>query len=100
MLLRATASAAPVSPVWEPALKARNPIQTMKAPSVTMSTLFGGVCLTDPSGRNLPRREPTTRTAASAAQPPVEWTTVEPARSRNPIALSHPPPQVQDPIAG
>ena len=100
MLLSATASGTPVSPVWEPALNARNPNQIMNAPRVTMGTLFGGVCLTVPSGRNLPRRAPTTRTAASAAQPPVEWTIVEPARSLKPIAASQPPPQVQDPITG
>jgi hypothetical protein len=34
-------------------------------------------------------------TPASAAQPPTECTTVEPAKSHMPAFCSHPPPQIQ-----
>ena len=51
-------------------------------------------------GANFPNRAPTTSAPASAAQPPVECTMVEPAKSLNPIALSQPPPQVQAPTMG
>jgi hypothetical protein len=36
----------------------------------------------------------------SAAQPPTEWTMVEPAKSLKPISDSQPPPQVQEPWIG
>ena len=40
-------------------------------------------------------------TPASAAQPPTEWTTVEPAKSRKlPSCASQPPPQIQWPVIG
>ena len=37
---------------------------------------------------------------ASAAQPPVLCTMVEPAKSLNPISVSQPPPQVHAPTTG
>ena len=63
-------------------------------------TLDGGVDLMVPSLRNLPSRGPTIHTPASAAQPPVLWTMVEPAKSEKPISFSQPPPQVQAPTTG
>ena len=71
-LLTATALEIPPSEGYQPALKARNPAQTMNAPKVTMGTLLGGVALTVPSARKLPCRGPTISTAARAAHPPVE----------------------------
>ena len=78
----ATASDAPLNASCEPPLKPRKPSQMMNTPSVTAGTLAGGVDLTVPSLRNLPLRAPITSTPASAAHPPVEWTTVDPAKSR------------------
>jgi hypothetical protein len=37
---------------------------------------------------------------ASAAQPPTEWTRVEPAKSEKPSSLSQPPPHCQAPVIG
>ena len=72
----------------------------MKTPRVTAGTFEGGVVLTLPSRRNFPLLAPTTMAPASAAQPPVECTMVEPAKSWKPISASHPPPQVQAPTMG
>ena len=69
-------------------------------PSVTAGTLDGEVTFTLPSARNLPFRAPTMIAPASAAQPPVECTIVDPAKSWKPISLSQPPPHVQEPITG
>ena len=41
-------------------------------------------------GPKRPSRGPRTMVAASATQPPTEWTTVEPAKSMNPRLLSQP----------
>ena len=98
--LMATASPALPSASCEPPLKPNHPSQRMKTPSVTARILEGGVGLTEPSRRNFPSRGPTTRMPASAAQPPVLWTMVEPAKSLNPISASQPPPQVQAPTTG
>ena len=99
-LLMATASSAPAKANCEPPLKPNQPSQRMKTPSVTAGTLEGGVLFTEPSLRNLPSRAPTTKAPANAAQPPVEWTMVEPAKSWKPIWLSQPPPQVHAPMTG
>ena len=56
--------------------------------------------LTEPSRRNLPSLGPMISMPASAAQPPVLCTMVEPAKSLNPIAASHPPPHVHAPTIG
>ena len=72
----------------------------MKTPRVTIGTLEGGVGSTDPSLRNLPTRGPTTSAPASAAQPPVPCTMVDPAKSLKSSAASQPPPQVQAPTIG
>jgi len=56
---------------------------------------------------NWPMRGPITSTAASATQPPMLWTTVDPAKSMKPSSCSHPiwvsianPPQAQWPNTG
>ena len=72
----------------------------MNTPSVTISMLEGGVALTVPSRRNLPSLGPSTSMPASAAQPPVLCTIVEPAKSTNPRSASQPPPQVHAPTTG
>ncbi len=100
MLLIATASATPARASCEPPLKPNHPNQRMKTPRVTAGMLDGGVILTEPSLRNLPQRAPTTMAPAKAAQPPVEWTMVEPAKSWKPIWESQPPPHVQAPTTG
>ena len=98
--LIATASAALPRASCEPPLKPNQPSQRMKTPSVTTRMLEGGVGLTLPSRRNLPSRGPTTSTPASAAQPPVLCTMVEPAKSWKPSSASQPPPHVQAPTMG
>ena len=81
-------------------MKPNQPSQRMKTPSVTAGTFEGGVALGEPSARNLCFRGPTITAPASAAQPPVEWTMVEPAKSWKPNSASQPPPQVQAPTMG
>ena len=98
--LIATASAALPRASCDPPLKPNQPSQRMKTPSVTTRTLEGGVARTLPSRRNLPSRGPTTITPASAAQPPVPCTMVEPAKSWKPSSASQPPPHVQAPTIG
>ena len=43
---------------------------------------------------------PSTSSPVNAAQPPTEWTIVDPAKSEKPISESHPPPHVQEPCIG
>ena len=99
-LLMWTALAASPSASTDPPLKPNQPSHRMNTPRVTAGTFEGGVDFTLPSARNLPRLAPTTMAPASAAQPPVECTMVEPAKSWKPISLSHPPPHVQAPTMG
>ena len=99
-LLMTTASVGVDSASCEPALNPNQPSHRISPPKVTRSTLDGGVAFTLPSGRNLPRRGPTTSRAARAAQPPTECTAVAPAKSWKPRSWSHPPPHDQDPATG
>ena len=80
-LLMTTASVGVARASWDPALNPNQPSQRISTPSVTTSTLDGGVAFTLPSGRNLPRRGPATNTAANAADPPTVCTAVAPAKS-------------------
>ena len=80
-LLITTASPGVPSTSCEPPLNPNQPSHRIRTPRVATSTLDGGVALTVPSGRNFPRRGPTTSSAASAAHPPVVCTTVDPAKS-------------------
>ena len=84
----------------EPPLKPNQPSQRMNTPSVTSGILEAGVARTVPSSRNFPSLGPTKITPARAAQPPVECTMVEPAKSENPYSESQPPPHVQAPTTG
>ena len=95
-----TASAALANANCDPPLNPNQPNHKMKTPSVTSSMFEGGVGLTVPSRRNLPSLGPTTSMPASAAQPPVLCTMVEPAKSWNPRSLSQPPPHVHAPTIG
>ena len=83
-MLIATASTALANVSCDPPLKPNQPSQRMKTPSVTAMVLEGGVGLALPSRPNLPSLGPTTSMPASAAQPPVLCTMVEPAKSWNP----------------
>ena len=99
-LLITTASTGVARANCEPPLNPNQPSHRIKTPRVTTSTLEGGVAFTLPSGRNLPRRGPTTSRAASAADPPVTCTTVEPAKSWKSLSASQPPPHTQAPAIG
>src|SRR5690606_41276892 len=90
------ASAAEPIASCEPPLKPNQPSQRMKAPSVASGRLAPGIGLTRPSGPYLPLRAPRMIAPVSAAQPPVECTRVEPAKSLKPSSLSQPPPHTQE----
>ena len=62
--------------------------------------LWPGMALILPSSAYLPMRGPSIMMPASAAQPPIECTTVEPAKSNKPSLASQPPPQIQWPTIG
>ena len=85
-LLITTASPGVPSTSCEPPLNPNQPSHRISTPRVITSTLDGGVAFTLPSGRNFPRRGPTTSSAARAAHPPVVCTTVPPAKSWKPMS--------------
>src|SRR3990172_4516019 len=70
----------------EPALNPNQPNQRNAAPSTIIVTLWGS---TPPL--STPHRLPTARAAARAPTPEAMWTTVPPAKSSAPRALSQPP---------
>ena len=93
--------------VVEPGLKPNQPNQRMKTPSVARGMLWPGIAVGLPSFVYLPRRGPRQMAPARAAHPPIEWTTVEPAKSMKPSPSSHPfalpwksDPQAHDPKMG
>ena len=71
----------------------------MKVPSVASGKLEAGIGNARPSAVYLPSRGPSSKAPASAAQPPTEWTIVDPAKSEKPSIQppSAVPPQVQCP---
>src|SRR3989338_4281455 len=83
-----------------PGLTPNQPSHRMKQPIVASERLWPGMGFTPPFSSYLPKRGPSTSTPASAAQPPTECTTVEPAKSQKPSVASHPPPQIQCPVTG
>src|SRR5688572_10174590 len=83
-----------------PGLKPNQPSHRMKHPVNSDVMLWPGIGFTRPSFAYLPRRGPRMATPVSAAQPPTEWTTVEPAKSHMPAEASQPPPQIQWPVIG
>ena len=70
--------------VVEPGLKPNQPSQRMNTPRAASGMLCPRIGLTFPSLVYLPSRGPRTMAPARAAQPPTEWTTVEPAKSMKP----------------
>ena len=72
----------------------------MNVPIVARAMLCAGIGWTLPSLPNLPMRGPRIMTPASAAQPPMLCTTVEPAKSLKPAVPRKPPPQAQWPPTG
>src|SRR3546814_17456492 len=92
----ATASSAEPSASCEAPLKPTQPSQRMKVPSVASGRLAPGIGCTAPSGPYLPLRGPRISAPVKAAQPPTEWTMVEPAKSEKPASVSQPPPPVPE----
>src|SRR3546814_9976297 len=93
----AAASSAEPSASCEAPLKPNQPSQRIKVPRVASGKLAPGIGWTLPLGPYLPLRGPRMMAPVSAAQPPTEWTMVEPAKSEKPTSASQPPPQVQEP---
>ncbi len=83
-----------------PGLNPNHPNHRTSAPIVADVMLWPGMGLIRPSLPNLPMRGPRRITPARAAQPPTEWTTVEPAKSHMPSLARKPPPQIQWPVIG
>ena len=75
----------PLRPSVEPALKPYQPTHRMKTPSTPSGSECPGIGATPPEAVNRPRRAPTTMAPTRAAQPPTEWTTVDPAKSTTPM---------------
>ena len=101
MLEIATESSAEPNASCDPPLKPNQPSHKMKAPSVASGIDEPGKDVTDPSSLKRPVREPITIAPARAAQPPVEWTRVEPAKSEKAkFASKKPPPHSQEPTIG
>src|SRR6056297_290624 len=100
--IRLTSDTSPTVPMasCEPPLKPNHPSHRMNVPSVASARFEPGMGLTLPSLPYLPRRGPRTIAPASAAQPPTECTTVEPAKSEKPASASQPPPHCQEPEIG
>src|SRR6056297_3262229 len=100
--MRLTSETSPTVPIasCEPPLKPNQPSHRMNVPSVASARLEPGIGMTLPSLLYLPMRGPSTMAPASAAQPPTECTTVEPAKSEKPASLSQPPPHCQEPEIG
>ena len=90
----ASASAAIVLP----GLKPNQPNQRTKQPIVAAVMLWPGIALTLPSLPYLPMRGPRMMTPVRAAQPPIECTCVEPAKSKK-FQLGRQPAAAPDPVA-
>src|SRR5687768_17399962 len=86
--------------IVDPGLKPNQPSHSTRHPMNADVKLCGGIGFTLPSAPNLPSRGPRMSTPASAAQPPMLCTTVEPAKSQKPADASQPPPQIQWPVIG
>ena len=84
----------------EAPLKPNQPSQRMKVPSVASGMDEPGIGVISPLAPYLPLRAPRIRAPESAAQPPTEWTRVEPAKSEKPMTDSQPPPHCHDPVIG
>src|SRR5512134_2605441 len=78
----------------EPGLNPNQPNHRTNTPMAADVMLCPGMTFTLPLGPYFPRRGPSSMIPASAAQPPTECTTVDPAKSRKPFDASQPPPQM------
>ena len=88
------------APIWLPGLNPNQPSHKIKTPSAARGRLCPAIGLGFPSPSYLPRRGPKTMAPVNASQPPVEWTTVEPAKSDIPRLDNQPAPQIQCPTTG
>ncbi len=64
----------------EPPLKPNQPNHRIKTPAVAIGILCPGIACVFPFS-NFPILAPSKETATNAAQPPTEWTSVDPAKS-------------------
>ena len=71
----------PEAPNVLPGLKPNQPKARMNVPRMARIWLWPGMLRIVPSFRYLPIRGPRTTAPASAHQPPIEWTTPDPAKS-------------------
>ena len=86
----------PIAPSVEPGLKPNQPSQRMSTPRPTSGIEWPGMARGLPSGPYLPRRGPSSSSAAKPPVAPIRWTTVEPAKSCMPtFTWSQPPPKIQ-----
>src|SRR5882672_2706334 len=88
------------TPIVLPGLNPNQPNHRTKVPIVAAIRLWPAMGLTLPSAPYLPMRGPSIQTPTSAAQPPIECTWVEPAKSTKPFWERKPPPQIQCPTTG
>jgi len=91
----ATASSNVPNANCEPPLNPNQPSHNTKTPSVTKGiedAAKGCNALGTPFESNLPVLEPNNSAPANAADPPVEWTRVDPAKSEKPATANQPPP--------
>ncbi len=71
----------PEAPKVEPGLNPNQPNARMNVPSSARIWLWPRIGLAEPSLLYLPMRGPRMMAPARAAQPPIEWTTPDPAKS-------------------
>ena len=88
------------APIVLPGLKPYQPNHNRKTPRDAKTRLCPGMALDEPSLLYLPSLGPRTIAPVKAIHAPVEWTTVDPAKSHMPIPASHPPPHIQCPTIG
>jgi hypothetical protein len=88
MVLTAIFATSGVAASVDPALKPIQPTSSSSAPADEMMTEWPGIGRTAPSGAKRPLRAPSTIRPASATQPPIECTTVDPAKSMKPSFAS------------
>ena len=80
----------------EPGLKPNQPSHRISTPRPNSGIEWPGIARGLPSVPYLPRRAPSSSSAASAPVAPIRWTAVEPAKSCMPrFACSQPPPKTQ-----
>src|SRR3970040_2179275 len=78
----------PSAAMVEPGLNPNHPNQRTNTPMAAEVMLWPGMAFTLPPWPYFPIRGPRTMIPARAAHPPMEWTTVDPAKSRHPFPAS------------